>query len=134
MKSTVKTTKALILHGNGKLLDYTDEATGIDYRYAQCNTRAIKDCPFRSKGCEAVCYATKGNHRFQSVKDSRETSYRETLKPDFPELMTNSIKKAKQSKRYKNAVMIIRIHESGDFYSVQYLRKWIKTQSRFRFS
>ena len=44
----------LILSGNGKLLDYYDEETETDYKYAQFNTRAIIDCPFRSKGCEAV--------------------------------------------------------------------------------
>ena len=30
------------------------------------------------------------------------------------------------TKRYRDAVMLVRIHESGDFYSLQYLKKWIK--------
>ena len=133
MKITLKSlrsdplyTDSLILHGNGKLLDYDDEKTFMSYRYAQFNTRAIIDCPFRSAGCERVCYATKGNHVFPSVKKSREHSYNESKREDFAESMTYTIKVEKQSKRYSRSVMIIRLHESGDFYSLQYLKKWIK--------
>ena len=119
-------TTALLPKGNGKLLDFDDVENGIAYRYAQVNTRAVLDCPFRSRGCERVCYATKGNHVFPSVKDSRERSHAETLRADFSDAMIYTIQYYKTTRRYKNAVMIVRIHESGDFYSVQYLRKWIQ--------
>lgn len=118
-------TSSLILHGNNKLKDYTDDG-GYAYRYAQFNTRPIKDCPMRSAGCEAVCYATKGNHLFPSVRESRERSYNVSRRDDFSDVMTHTIRTEKQSKRYADATMIIRIHESGDFYSVQYLRKWLE--------
>lgn len=118
-------TPALIPHGNGKLLDYTDE-NGVSFRYAQVNTRALLDCPFATEGCKAVCYATKGNHQFSDVKESRIKSYNETKRDDFPEAMLYTIETEKRTKRYSNSVMIIRIHESGDFYSLQYLRKWVK--------
>ena len=126
-KSNPLFTSALIPHGNGKLLDYDDEETGIRYRYAQFNTRAIEDCPFRSEGCEAVCYATKGNHQFPSVKESRVRSYETSKRSDFSALMEYTIRYHMTTKRYKGNVMIIRIHESGDFYSLQYLRKWVQT-------
>ena len=123
-------TSALILHGNGKLLDYVDE-NGNAFKYAQVNTRAIIDCPFRSAGCEIVCYATKGNHVFPDVKASRERSYNETRRTDFADAMIYTIETEKDSKRYSNATMLIRIHESGDFYSVQYLKKWVKIWAHF---
>lgn len=119
-------TSALIPHGNGKLLDYNNEKTGEKFRYAQFNTRAILDCPFRSKGCETICYATKGNHQFPSVKNSRLKSFVESTQNDFPERMTYTIRYHLNTKRYKGNIMIIRIHESGDFYSVKYLRKWVQ--------
>ena len=119
-------TKSLILHGNNKLKDFDNVETGEKIRYAQFNTRAIKDCPMRSKGCEAVCYATKGNHMFPDVVESRERSYRESLSNNFADKILYTIAVEKQSKRYKDATMLIRIHESGDFYSIQYLRKWLK--------
>ena len=125
-KSNVLFTASLIPHGNGKLLDYDNPDTGISFRYAQFNTRAIIDCPFRSKGCEAVCYATKGNHQFPSVRKSRERAYTESKRADFAERMVYTIRYHLETKRYRNSVMIVRIHESGDFYSVQYLRKWVK--------
>lgn len=125
MREDPRYTSSLLLKGNGKLLDYTDDDGNV-FRYAQVNTRAVKDCPFRSEGCEAVCYATKGNHVFPEVKASRERSYMETKREDFADAMLYTIGVEKQSKRYSNCTMIIRIHESGDFYSLQYLRKWIR--------
>lgn len=132
MRENALYTSALILHGNGKLKDFDNPETGESFRYAQLNTRAIKDCPFRSEGCEAVCYATKGNHVFPSVQESRERSYQETLRPDFAEALTYTIRVEKKSRRYANAVMLIRVHESGDFYSLQYLRKSLRAWATFR--
>ena len=117
---------------NGKLLDYDSPETGIAYRYAQFNVRAVTDCPFRSAVCTAVCYATKGNHVFPSVKASRERSYMESKRDDFTESAVFTLRTEKESGRYKNAVMLVRIHESGDFYSVQYLRKWLWVWAGFQ--
>ena len=125
-KSNPLFTPALIPHGNGKLLDYDNPDTFEKIRYAQFNTRAIADCPFRSAGCEAVCYATKGNHQYPSVKDSRVRSYEESKREDFQTRMQYTIRYYLTTKRFKDCTMLIRIHESGDFYSVQYLRKWVK--------
>lgn len=124
-------TASLIPHGNGKLLDFDNLETGEQFRYAQFNTRAIVDCPFRSKGCEAVCYATKGNHQFPSVKTSRENSYNVSKEENFADKMEYTINYHMQTKRYKGKIMIIRIHESGDFYSLQYLKKWVAIWERF---
>lgn len=125
-KSNPLFTSALIPHGNGKLTDYDNPETGEKFRYAQFNTRAILDCPFRSAGCEAVCYATKGNHQFPSVKESRSRSFEESKRDDFTKRMAYTIRYHLTTKRFNGTTMIIRIHESGDFYSVQYLKKWVK--------
>lgn len=132
LRSAPLYTSALLKHGNGKLIDYEDVINGVVYKYAQVNTRAIDDCPFRSAGCEKVCYATKGNHNMPSVKTSRERSYKETKRDDFARAMIYTINVEKRSKRYNNAVMVVRIHESGDFYSVQYLRKWLQVWKYFK--
>ena len=117
--------KSLLQHGNGKLLDFVNPETLESIKYAQFNTRAIFDCPFRSKGCEKVCYATKGNHVFTSVKKSRIDSYADSKLPDFVERMVYTIDKVRKNKRYRDSIMLVRIHESGDFYSIQYLRNWV---------
>jgi hypothetical protein len=121
-----------IWHGNNKLLDFDDVENGISFRYAQFNTRAVTDCPFRSAGCEAICYATKGNHVFPSVKESREKSFIESKREDFTESAVFAIRTEKESGRYKKAIMLVRIHESGDYYSVQYLRKWLRVWAEFK--
>lgn len=131
LRSNPLYTSALLKRGNGKLKDYEDIIKGVKYRYAQVNVRALVDCPFRSAGCEKVCYATKGNHQFTSVKESRERSYKETKRKDFAKAMTYTINVEKRSRRYAGAVMVVRIHESGDFYSIQYLRKWLKVWRSF---
>ena len=124
-------TSSLLPTGNGKLLDYDDE-NGTKFRYAQFNTRPVIDCPFRSAGCESVCYATKGNHKFPSVKDSRSRSFLESKREDFSARIAYTIKYHMTTKRYRDAVMLLRIHESGDFYSVQYLRKWVAIWKEFK--
>lgn len=126
LRSNPLYTSALLLTGNNKLKDFDDVENGVSYRYAQVNTVALKCCPFASEGCKAVCYATKGNHVFPSVIASRQKSYNETLRSDFAEAMTYTLTVELNTKRYKGKVMIVRIHESGDFYSLQYLRKWVK--------
>lgn len=133
-KSNPLFTSSLIPHGNGKLLDFDNLETGEKIRYAQFNTRAIEDCPFRSEGCEAVCYATKGNHMFPSVIESRIRSYEVSKKENFSETMTYTIRYLLKTKRYRDAIMLIRIHESGDFYSLQYLKKWVRIWARFNYT
>lgn len=126
----MKTTNSLQLYGNKKLLDCKVGRT--TYKYAQFNTRAVTDCPFASSGCKVSCYAISGCHRFPSVKAAREASYNETMRADFAKRMTDTIESSLASGRYKGSKMILRLHESGDFYSMEYLKKWIAIFNHFR--
>ena len=75
-------------------------------------------CPF-AKECVKYCYAQKGNYtRFPIIQQLMEKKYNLTKQENFVELMTKEIKKKKAN--------YIRIHDSGDFYSVKYLNKWIQ--------
>jgi len=75
-------------------------------------------CPF-AKDCIKYCYAQKGNYtRFPIIQQLMEKKYNLTKQNNFVELMTNEIKKKKAK--------YIRIHDSGDFYSIKYLNKWIQ--------
>tara|TARA_R100000664_G_scaffold1606_1_gene4083 strand:- start:284 stop:889 length:606 start_codon:yes stop_codon:yes gene_type:complete len=74
-------------------------------------------CPF-AKDCIKYCYAQKGNYtRFPIIQELMEKKYELTKQNNFVELMTNEIKKKKAK--------YIRIHDSGDFYSIKYLQKWV---------
>lgn len=124
--------KSVILSGNGKLLDYDDPETGERFRYMQFSTRALHDCPFASDGCKAICYATKGNHNFPSVKTSRARAKADSMEDDFSDRMIYTIRAEQNSGRYSGAHTLFRLHESGDFYSLAYLRKWVRTWADFR--
>ena len=119
-------TDSIIPHGNGKLLDYDNEETGERIRYSQFNLPAITTCPYASAGCKAVCYATKGHHCFPSVKESREKALDVSKRDDFSEVVAYTVETLQRVRRYKGNVMQLRIHESGDFYNLKYLRKWVK--------
>lgn len=131
MRSDSRYVNAIVLKGNNKLRDYDDTEKGISYRYAQFSTRALLDCPYKSIGCAIVCYATKGQHNAPSVKDNRERAKKATLKESFADDMIYTLETEFKSLRYMGNHMILRLHESGDFYSLEYLKKWIKVIEYF---
>ena len=75
-------------------------------------------CPFAG-GCQKYCYAQKGNYtRFPIVQELMEQKYKISKTEEFIPLMNEEIQKKKAK--------YIRIHDSGDFYSIAYLLKWIQ--------
>lgn len=76
---------------------------------------AVKTCP-NAKDCLKGCYATQGAYRFGNVKPAFERRWELTKGSDFPDLMHAEIVRRKPRR--------VRIHDSGDFYSAEYLSKW----------
>tara|TARA_R110000744_G_scaffold304025_1_gene412599 strand:- start:1306 stop:1929 length:624 start_codon:yes stop_codon:yes gene_type:complete len=75
-------------------------------------------CPFAA-ACVKYCYAQKGNYtRFPIVQELMEKKYEISKQTNFNSLMNEEIKKKKATH--------VRIHDSGDFYSIKYLQKWIQ--------
>lgn len=68
--------------------------------------------------CKKYCYASKGAYIWSNVKPAFERRLDATKQNNFPELMIAEILKLNAS--------VIRIHDSGDFYSREYLHKWFK--------
>ena len=74
-------------------------------------------CPF-ADSCVKYCYAQKGNYkRFPKIGELMEQRYLLSKQSIFVASMNIEIKKKKAD--------AIRIHDSGDFYSKEYLQKWI---------
>ena len=46
--------------------------------------------------------------------------------------MIDTITYYRNSKAFENKLMIVRIHESGDFFSQDYANKWVKVINHFR--
>lgn len=79
---------------------------------------AVTTCPGRTKLCEGICYATSGFFRFRNVRTSLQRSYDASRDDGFATLISDEIGRRK-------SIEAVRIHPSGDFYSVEYIVKWI---------
>jgi hypothetical protein len=77
---------------------------------------AIDTCIGADK-CKAYCYATRGAFNYPNVVNKFKENYNASTKNSFVNEMNNEIAKLNPE--------AIRMHSSGDFYSREYLHKWI---------
>ena len=78
-------------------------------------------CPFADK-CIKFCYAQKGAYIWSNVSPAFEKRLQATMKNDFIDVMIKEIKKKKAE--------YVRVHDSGDYYSKEYLLKWFEIAER----
>ena len=65
------------------------------------------------------CYAIKAQRRFpKTVIPYREARYKASLQDDFVDRIVNELSTTRRD------VRTVRIHESGEFYSQEYVDKW----------
>lgn len=110
------------------------------------NTLAVVTCPYRTAMCggylrgekrfeydektgkiidkKAECYAVKAEKAYPTVIPARRDNLRATILPGFVEMMTEII--LKTAKNMKKERLIVRIHESGDFYNKRYAEMWLQ--------
>jgi len=77
-----------------------------------------------SKWCQEKCYACKGLFKAfeKNIIKCYERNYQASLSDTFIEEINNELAK-KRNPSY------IRIHASGDFYSQEYIKKWVEIAS-----
>jgi hypothetical protein len=90
------------------------------------SSTGLKTCP-QAKDCVKGCYARQGAYLWGNVKNAYEQRLELTQSPHFESLMTLDI----NSKLKKSGQLVIRIHDSGDFYSREYLEKWLRVIEKF---
>ena len=73
-------------------------------------------CPF-AKDCIKYCYAQKGNYRYPAVVKGLNNRYNLSQTDEFIPQMNATIILERPTH--------VRIHDSGDFYSIAYLNKWV---------
>lgn len=83
------------------------------------NLPAGTTCP-KAGICRRYCYACKGNYVFPSVKLGAERNLEASRLDNFGLLMHKACRKL-----LKRGINRVRLHSSGDFYSQEYLDKWI---------
>ena len=110
---------AILFNGNSKLVD-TDTI-----KYMQYNITAHDTCPYASEGCSKFCYVDKAERLYPSVRANHTKALEYTKASDFVYRTVNTIKKALDTNRYKGHTALLRLHESGDFYSMKYACDWL---------
>ena len=98
-------TKRLIQKGNSKLKDM--------YMFNIPATKQV--CGRICKGC----YAVKEQVRFPKALEARTTRYEASLRDDFADRVTEELASLRKPFSY------FRIHASGEFYSQEYVDKWV---------
>lgn len=99
-------------------------------RFIIWNLPAVKTCPFATAQCKKSCYAKKAE-RYPEVVFSRSTNLKRSLQADFVENMVFTIETELSTKKFKDKKVVFRIHESGDFYNLEYTKKWIAIAKHF---
>lgn len=107
-----------------------------DYRLSDGNTKLAKDgiwsfnlipivhCPMAG-ACKQYCYATVGQQAFRSGVLRRARAFLATMQTDFVDRMVAEITRA-----VKKGLKAVRVHDSGDFYSVEYMLAWFEIARR----
>jgi hypothetical protein len=108
-----------------------------DFRLSDGNTKLAKDgivsfnlipivhCPMAG-ACKSYCYATVGQQAFRSGVLRRARAFLATLHPDFVANMIDEV-----AKSVRKGAKAVRVHDSGDFYSYDYLLNWFAIAEQF---
>jgi hypothetical protein len=81
-------------------------------------------CP-AAGSCAKGCYAQQGAYVFGNVKPVFEWRLKVTQSDEFVSLMQAELDAAKRKAAKRGQRVVIRIHDSGDFYNVPYLKRWL---------
>lgn len=110
--------------GNAKLVN-TDKVLFLIW-----NLPAISTCPFAGI-CKGFCYARKAELQYPDVLPCRMRNYDFSKSENFVPYMIEFIK-VKLNNLKDGRKIFFRIHESGDFYSLKYVDKWIQICDAFK--
>lgn len=106
-------------NGNKKLKSNANTA------FAIWNLPAQKTCPFSTALCRDLCYAKKAERVYPNCLQCRERNLNASKQADFVGDMIVLINRKISAKKNRNKKIVVRVHESGDFYSREYAEKWL---------
>lgn len=77
----------------------------------------LKTCP-KAQGCKQFCYGLQGH--YVTFKESIDKAHNKNLEFTKSKLFCHSM----VSEIHKRKIKTIRLHDTGDFYSQEYLKRW----------
>lgn len=75
-------------------------------------------CPGKTPFCDHFCYGLKGMFTLEQIKAKNEERLDASLKDNFVSIIIEEIR--------KTHAPAFRLHVIGDFYSTDYIKKWIE--------
>lgn len=93
------------------------------------SSTGLKTCP-NAGACAAGCYARSGTYAFSNVKNAHEAKLQLTQDDSFIGAMIQEIDSWLKKRSVKT--LMVRIHDAGDFYSIEYALRWFKVMSHFK--
>lgn len=100
-------------------------------RFLIWNLPSVITCPYSTEMCRKYCYARKAERLYPAVMACRENNLRASQEENFIEDMRNMISAEITKRSYIGKTILFRVHESGDFYSVDYCKKWLEIARLF---
>lgn len=111
------------LNKTGRVLGYGIPA---DYSFAVDGYR-MNTCP-GALACRAVCYAKQGSYTWPAVRAARAHNLEHFLAVGAERFAADAIA---DLTRYVKRYDIVRVHDSGDFFSQAYLDAWLTIARAF---
>lgn len=104
-----------------------------DIKFLIWNIPSKTTCPFATEHCKKFCYAVKAETAYPTCLPSRLKHFEASQRDDFVSCMIFTIKAYINKPSYLKAKkIVVRIHESGDFYNFAYMGKWYKIAEHFK--
>lgn len=88
-------------------------------------------CPFATDLCKKICYAKKAEDLYPDCNPSRNRNWDFSRTADFVQWAIEYIEQKNKSVQKKGKKLVVRIHESGDFYNAEYFYKWMEVCRHF---
>lgn len=94
------------------------------------STDGFITCPYAGE-CATGCYAQQGAYRWNNVSAKHHKNLALTQSEHFMSEMLNEIATLERNATRAGKQLVIRIHDSGDFYSWKYLQDWLLIIDQF---
>lgn len=117
-----------------KLMDRNTKSARTDQiHFLLFNLPSISTCPYATELCKKRCFGAKQENGYNpGIISSRANAYEQSLKDDFAKDMIQYIEWYLQKQKVQGKVCYLRIHGTGDFYSLDYFRKWLEITDHFK--
>ena len=104
-----------------------------DTKFLIWNLPSKITCPYATEHCKKFCYAVKAEIAYPNCLPSRMKHFEISKADNFVDRMIYTIEAYLTKPSYKTAKkIVVRIHESGDFYNMAYMSKWFEIAEHFK--